>query len=142
MHASAGRESSIEGLKEVPRIEPSDAKPTSGPEALTLDSPELYINREVSLLEFQKRVLQEAADPENPLLERVKFLSIVSSNLDEFFMVRVAGLQKQASSGTQEASVDGLSAAVQLQRIREGVRGIVTEIQNLLRDALLPALER
>src|SRR5215469_5359008 len=60
MHASAGRESSIEGLKEVPRIEPSDAKPTSGPEALTLDSPELYINRELSLLEFQKRVLQEA----------------------------------------------------------------------------------
>src|SRR5215472_9137292 len=80
------------------------------PQTLTLASPELYINRELSLLEFQKRVLQEAQDPENPVLERVKFLSIVSSNLDEFFMVRVAGLQKQAASGTQEASVDGLPA--------------------------------
>src|SRR5215467_10874817 len=142
MHASAGRESSIEGLKEVPRIEPSDAKPTSGPEALTLDSPELYINRELSLLEFQKRVLQEAKDPGNPLLERVKFLSIVSSNLDESFMVRVAGLQKQAASGVQEASVDGLPAAIQLQLIRQEVRKLVEEIQELLRDTLLPALER
>src|SRR6516164_3369503 len=142
MHASAGRESPIEGLKEVPRIEPSDAKPTSGPEALTLDSPELYINRELSLLEFQKRVLQEAQDPGNPLLERVKFLSIVSSNLDEFFMVRVAGLQEQAASGAQEASVDGLPAAIQLQLIRQEVRQIVEEIHDFLRDTLLPALER
>ena len=114
--------------------------PTS-PETLTLVSPELYINRELSLLEFQKRVLQEAQDAENPLLERVKFLSIVSSNLDEFFMVRVAGLQKQAASGTQEASVDGLPAAIQLQHIREEVRRLVQVIQDLLRDTLLPALQ-
>ena len=142
MHASAGRESPTEGLKEVPRIEPSDAKPTLGAQALTLDSPELYINRELSLLEFQKRVLQEAQDPGNPLLERVKFLSIVSSNLDEFFMVRVAGLQEQAASGAQEASVDGLPAAIQLQLIREEVRRLVEEIHNHLRNELLPALER
>ena len=114
----------------------------TGPQTLTLASPELYINRELSLLEFQKRVLQEAQDPENPLLERLKFLSIVSSNLDEFFMVRVAGLQKQAASGTQEASVDGLPAAIQLQRIREEVRRLVQLIQDLLRDTLVPALER
>ena len=114
----------------------------TGLQTLTLGSPELYINRELSLLEFQKRVLQEAQDPGNPLLERVKFLSIVSSNLDEFFMVRVAGLQKQAASGTQEASVDGLPAAIQLQRIREEVRRLVQVIQDLLRDALLPALQR
>ena len=116
--------------------------PTTGPQTLTLTSPELYINRELSLLEFQRRVLQQAQDTENPLLERVKFLSIVSSNLDEFFMVRVAGLQKQAASGTQEASVDGLSAATQLQRIREAVRELVQDIQDLLRESILPALER
>jgi polyphosphate kinase len=112
------------------------------PPTLTLESPELYINRELSLLEFQRRVLEQAQDPENPLLERVKFLSIVSSNLDEFFMVRVAGLQGQAASGAQEASVDGLPAAIQLQLIREEVRRLVEDIQNLLRDTLLPALER
>jgi polyphosphate kinase len=109
---------------------------------LTLESPELYFNRELSLLEFQKRVLAQAQDPENPLLERVKFLSIVSSNLDEFFMVRVAGLQRQAASGVQEASADGVPAAIQLQLIREEVRRLVGEMQNLLRDTLLPALER
>src|SRR5215468_2162589 len=119
-----------------------DLPATSSMQALPLTSPELYINRELSLLEFQKRVLHEARDPENPLLERVKFLSIVSSNLDEFFMVRVAGLQKQAASGTQEASVDGLPAAIQLQRIRDEVRRLVQVIQDLLRDTLLPALER
>src|SRR5215469_317136 len=110
--------------------------------ALSLDRPENYVNRELSLLEFQRRVLHEAQDPKNPLLERLKFLSIVSSNLDEFFMVRVAGLQKQAASGAQEASVDGLSAAVQLQLIRQDVRRLVEELQSLLRDTLLPALER
>lgn len=114
---------------------------SSGRPTLSLESPELYINRELSLLEFQKRVLEQAQDPENPLLERVKFLSIVSSNLDEFFMVRVSGLQKLAASGTQEASVDGLPAATQLQLIRKEVRGLVEEMQDLLRDTLLPALE-
>jgi polyphosphate kinase len=109
---------------------------------LTLDSPELYFNRELSLLEFQKRVLEQAQDPENPLLERVKFLSIVSSNLDEFFMVRVAGLQRQAASGAQEASVDGLSAAIQLQLIRQKVRRLVEELQDLFRNILLPILDR
>ena len=120
---------------------PSSVEPPRPP-ALTLESPELYINRELSLLEFQKRVLEQAQDPENPLLERVKFLSIVSSNLDEFFMVRVAGLQGQAASGAQETSVDGLPAATQLQLIRDEVRRLVEEIQDLLRDTLLPALER
>src|ERR1700733_13038562 len=120
--------------------EPKDVPPRDSP--LTLESPELYLNRELSLLEFQKRVLEQARDLENALLERVKFLSIVSSNLDEFFMVRVAGLQKQAASGVQEASVDGLSAALQFQRIRQEVRRLVEEIQDLLRDELLPALER
>jgi polyphosphate kinase len=131
---------------DVPAGMSDSAAPVSttppSPEGLTLTSPELYINRELSLLEFQKRVLEEAKNQENPLLERLKFLSIVSSNLDEFFMVRVAGLQKQAASGMQEGSVDGLPAAIQLKLIREEVRGLVGEIQDLLRNTLLPALER
>jgi polyphosphate kinase len=142
MASSSRSELHSDGPTEVAGIATPVTIAPTGPQTLTLTSPELYINRELSLLEFQKRVLQEAQDPENPLLERVKFLSIVSSNLDEFFMVRVAGLQKQAASGTQEASVDGLPAAIQLQRIREEVRRLVQEIQDLLRDALLPALER
>ena len=125
----------------TPVAAPSSEAP-AGPPALTLESPELYINRELSLLKFQKRVLEQAEDSENALLERVKFLSIVSSNLDEFFMVRVAGLQRQAASGAQEASVDGLSAAIQLQLIRQEVRRLVEQIQDLLRDTILPALER
>src|SRR5215469_2335663 len=142
MEASIGREPHPEEPRESPSVEPSATKPSSAPQTLTLESCELYINRELSLLEFQRRVLQEAEDPENPLLERVKFLSIVSSNLDEFFMVRVAGLQKQAASGSQEASVDGLPAAIQLQLIREEVRRIVEEMHQHLRNELLPALER
>jgi polyphosphate kinase len=141
MHASY-RQSYPDELKDRPSIEMSATDRSPSPQTLTLESPELYINRELSLLEFQKRVLHEAEDPQNPLLERVKFLSIVSSNLDEFFMVRVAGLQKQAASGTQEPSIDGLPAANQLQLIRQEVRRLVEEIQNHLRNTLLPALER
>ncbi len=142
MAASSRRELASHPPEEPLVSAESLATSPSAPQGLTPPSPDLYINRELSLLEFQKRVLQEAKDPQNPLLERVKFLSIVSSNLDEFFMVRVAGLQKQAASGTQEASVDGLPAAVQLQLIREEVRRIVEEIQDFLRETLLPALER
>jgi polyphosphate kinase len=78
----------------------------------------LYINRELSLLEFQSRVLEEAADEDNPLLERMKFLAILGSNLDEFFMVRVAGLKKQVVSGAAEVGHDGRPPAEQLQTIR------------------------
>src|SRR5215467_9248170 len=141
MCASQRRELDSEALSKLSANASPAASPATALEALTLASPELYINRELSLLEFQRRVLHEAHNPNNPLLERVKFLSIVSSNLDEFFMVRVAGLQKLAASGTQETSVDGLPAAVQLQRIREEVRRLVEEMQDLLRATILPALE-
>lgn len=84
---------------------------------LSLDDPGLFVNRELSLLAFQWRVLEEAQDATNPLLERVKFLSIVGSNLDEFFMVRVAGLQQQLKAGVIEASSDRMTPAQQLENI-------------------------
>src|SRR5882724_6736870 len=74
---------------------------------ISLDECALYINRELSLLEFQMRVLEEARDGRNKLLERVKFLSIVNSNLDEFFMVRVAALKQKLSTGILDLSIDG-----------------------------------
>ena len=107
-----------------------------------LDAPELYLNRELSLLEFQRRVLDEAHDPINPLLERVKFLSIFSSNLDEFFMVRVAGLLKQVASGDQELGGDGRAASAQLQLIRQQVTQPAEASHQLWHQELRPALEK
>ena len=107
-----------------------------------LDDPELYISRELSLLEFQRRVLEEAEDPTNPLLERVKFLAIFSSNLDEFFMVRVAGLLQQVASGSLEVGIDGRSASAELQLIHQRVSQLAAESHKLWHVELRPALER
>jgi polyphosphate kinase len=112
------------------------------PVAPPLDSPELYINRELSLLEFQCRVLEEAEDPSNPLLERVKFLAILGSNLDEFFMVRVSGLMKQVASGSADVGRDGRPASTQLQLIREKVRRIAAQAHKLWSQELRPALKQ
>jgi len=105
-----------------------------------LRDPELYLNRELSLLAFQHRVLEEAQDERNPLLDRVKFLSIVGSNLDEFFMVRVAGLLTQVEAGSREAGPDGLSASSQLVAIRREVKKLLADVWKCWRDSLLPAL--
>ncbi|MDZ4796793.1 MAG: polyphosphate kinase 1 [Bryobacteraceae bacterium] len=105
-----------------------------------LRDPELYLNRELSLLAFQHRVLEEAQDERNPLLDRVKFLSIVGSNLDEFFMVRVAGLLTQVEAGSREAGPDGLSASSQLVAIRREVKKLLADAWRCWRDSLLPAL--
>ncbi|MBI4888983.1 MAG: polyphosphate kinase 1 [Acidobacteria bacterium] len=102
--------------KAKPKAKAHESKPPSP--GSTLHDPALYVNRELSLLEFQGRVLEEAQDPANPLLERVKFLSILGSNLDEFFMVRVAGLKNQLESGILETGPDGMSPAEQLEAIR------------------------
>jgi len=114
-----------------------DAQQSSLPE---VPSPELYINRELSLLEFQCRVLEEASDPDNPLLERVKFLAILGSNLDEFFMVRVAGLMQQVESGRTELGRDGRPPSQRLQLIGEKVREIEAKAQELWRSELRPSL--
>ncbi len=105
-----------------------------------LDAPELYVNRELSLLEFQRRVLEEAQDDTVPLLERVKFLSIVGSNLDEFFMVRVAELKRQIARGVPECGPDGMTPAAQLTAIRERVSSLLQRAHECLQRQILPAL--
>src|ERR1039457_5455857 len=100
------------------------AKSAPAPEIPPLNSPQLYINRELSLLAFQFRVLEEAQDERNPLLERVKFLSIVGSNTDEFFMVRVAGLIDQVDAGIVDVGPDGMHPTAQLVAIRSEERRV------------------
>jgi polyphosphate kinase len=110
-------------------------------EAASLDDSALYVNRELSLLEFQKRVLEEAQDPRLPLLERLKFLAIVSSNLNEFFMVRVAGLLDQVAAGVWEPSSGDLSPAEQLRAIRLEIESLLEESRKCLRDDVIPGLD-
>ena len=99
-----------------------------------------YFNRELSWLAFNRRVLEQALDPRHPLLERVKFLAIVSSNLDEFFEIRVAGLIQQVDSEVAEASLDGLGAREQLRRIHSVVASLVEDQHACWQGQLLPAL--
>ena len=104
-----------------------------------MDAPERYINRELSLLDFQERVLALAEDHELPLLERLKFVAIVSSNLDEFFQVRVAGLRNQVATG-DTPSADGLTSGLQLVAIREKVQRLDERIDRVYTKDIAPAL--
>jgi polyphosphate kinase len=108
--------------------------------ALDLRDPSLYINRELSWLEFNRRVLHEALDPRTPLLERLKFLGICGSNLDEFFQVRVAGLKRQVSAGIVERTADGMTPEAQLHSICRTVRELVRQDRRCLHEELLPEL--
>ncbi len=103
---------------------------------VNLDSPSLFINRELSWLEFNKRVLEEAQDKGNPLLERVKFLAIFFTNLDEFFMIRVAGLKKMVSAGINSPSFDGLPPKEQLRRISKKTRELLKETEKTYKELL------
>ena len=102
--------------------------------------PSLYINRELSWLAFNARVLHEAFDARNALLERVKFLSIFSTNLDEFYMVRVAGLRRQIAAGVQQVPADGLTPSQQLDAITERVADLMEQQRKCLYEVLLPEL--
>lgn len=107
-----------------------------------LDDPVLYLNRELSWLEFNRRVLEEAQDPDVPLLERLKFLAIFTSNLDEFFAVRVAGLKDLVSANLTNAGPDGLTPLQQLRAISSTVHEMVSEQYRCLQEEVLPALEQ
>src|SRR6201984_1948543 len=104
--------------------------------------PKNFINRELSWLAFNQRVLEEAQDPMQPLIERVKFLTIVSSNLDEFFEIRVAGIKKQIASETSDVGPDGLSPTELFDRIQKTVRELVGTQYALWNNELLPGLEK
>ncbi len=111
-------------------------------EAPDLKSPDFYLNRELSLLEFNRRVLEQAKDEALPLLERVRFLAIASSNLDEFFEIRVAGLKQRVELGASKPGPDGLTPQQQLSRIADRARELVAEQYRVLNEVIRPALER
>src|SRR6516165_6390879 len=113
------------------------------PSGISLDDPVLYINRELSWLEFNRRVLEEAQDPRVPLLERLKFLAIFSSNLDEFFMVRVGGLEEKVQAAIERGSgADRMPPQTQLERISQSVRQMVAQQYRCLAEEVLPGLQR
>jgi polyphosphate kinase len=106
-----------------------------------LQNPELYINRELSLLEFNRRVLAQAQDEGTPLLERLRFLCIASSVLDEFFEIRVAGLKQQEAVGASQRGPDNLSPSEQLRHIKAITDGLVEEQYRVLNEVLIPKLD-
>jgi polyphosphate kinase len=111
-------------------------------DALSLEDPALYFSRELSWLEFNDRVLEEACDENNPLLERLKFVAIFSTNLDEYFMIRVAALKQQVAAEVRKRANDGRLPAEQLTAISERLRVSLDRFDELLRDDLFPALDR
>ncbi len=113
------------------------------PSIPALDDPSLYLNRDLSWLEFNRRVLEEGCDPRVPLLERLKFLAIFTSNLDEFFMVRVGGIQQKVQAGLPHGTgADRMPPRLQLERIGQMVREMLAQQYHCFLRELLPALEK
>ena len=106
------------------------------------DTPDCFINRELSWLDFNSRVLEEAENAANPLMERLKFLAIFSSNLDEFFMVRVSGVREQAfgESAPQDTPPDGTGPLEQLRRIADRTQELVARQYRCLQESIAPAM--
>jgi polyphosphate kinase len=124
-----GEAENTEDAAETPPVADSEAVEA---EFDDLDAPDLYLNRELTWLEFNRRVLNEAQDESNPLLERLKFLGIVSSNLDEFFMKRIGGLKQQVGAGVMDYSIDGRLPAEQIEECYVKVRDLEAEMDELL----------
>ncbi|HEX3462490.1 MAG TPA: polyphosphate kinase 1 [Candidatus Elarobacter sp.] len=121
----------------------SELRPTAvAPAPVALDDPSLYINRETSWLEFNDRVLEEALDERNPLLERLKFIAIYGTNLDEFFMIRIAGLMQQLAAEVHKRSDDGRTPEEQLELVSQKLRRSLARMTDCLQNQLFPALER
>src|SRR5207237_6613883 len=117
--------------------------PVEGPVPVhSLNDSRFFINRELSWVTFDERVLEEACDPQVPVLERLKFLAITSSNLDEFFMIRVAGLKQQLVGHVEETGPDALTPAEQLASISARCHGMVARQYKAVLQAVLPNLER
>ena len=135
----------LEGSQPQPQVEVVAEQPvveTPPPPPPSLDDSSLYIHRELSQLQFNIRVLEQALDESYPLLERLKFLLIFSSNLDEFFEIRVAGLKKQINFAREQAGADGLQPHQALSRISELVHEQVERQYAILNDTLFPALAK
>ncbi len=116
--------------------------PDDAPSAPNFSAPANFINRELSWIEFNRRVLEEAQDATQPLLERIKFLGIVSSNLDEFFEIRVAGIKQQIASETSDVGPDGMSPTDTFNAIQHAVHDLVATEYKLWTDELVPLLRK
>ncbi len=128
----------VDPAPDAPAPAPAPAAAAGGAAAATTDS--LFLNRELSWIEFNRRVLAEAEDETVPLLDRLKFLAIFGGNLDEFFMKRVGGLKLQLASGSEKRSPDGRTAGEQLAAIHEAVRPLYVHQRAVLLERVLPAL--
>src|SRR5215213_11289701 len=130
-------------MTRLTNTKPSDDERPDGPDTRAWkargEAPPLF-NREFSQIEFYRRVLEEALDPAQPLLERLKFLSIFSENLDEFFMIRVSGLQETYAGQVEKLSPDGMAQLEQLREIRARLLPLFEEQMRCLREEVLPGL--
>src|SRR6266478_1928107 len=136
------QQTSAKIIEEQPVDQPSIIASTDVPITRDLSDPANFINRELSWLEFNRRVLEEAQDATQPLIERVKFLTIFSSNLDEFFEIRVAGIKQQIESETSDLGPDGLSPTELFDRIQKTVRQLVATQYSLWKNELQPELAK
>ncbi len=118
----------------------SEVAPPAPPPSAPLTDPSFYLNRELSWLDFNRRVLAQAEDPAHPLLERIKFLAIVGTNLDEFFMIRVASLLRKQRTGSEDVSTDGMTTEEQLTQVRKQAVDMLAQQTRCWTRALRPQL--